>query len=256
MKIKGIIMAGGTGTRLKPLTNIINKHLLAIYDKPMIFYSLSLLIYAGVKEILIICNKNDEVFFKRILNEVEFRHKLIIRYQLQLNTGGGIAEGLMLSKDFIFKAKKIIFLLGDNFFYGRAFPQQVKQVLKKKTTRSCIFLSEVSNPRDYGVAYLNKNKLTKIIEKPKNNKSNLAVTGLYVYHKNVLKFLSTIRPSKRREFEITSINNMLLKKNYLDYVRIGRATTWFDLGSFENIHQCAEFVRLIEKRQGQRISDI
>jgi glucose-1-phosphate thymidylyltransferase len=256
LRMKGIIMAGGTGTRLRPLTNIINKHLLNIYDKPMIFYSISLLIYAGVKEILIICNKGDEIFFKNILNAVEFKHKIIIHYQEQTNVGGGIAEGLILSKNFIIKAKKIIFLLGDNFFYGRSFPQQVKHVLKKKTSQSCVFLSEVSNPQDYGVAYLNNNKLIKIIEKPKNVKSNLAVTGLYIYHKNVLKFINSVKPSKRKELEITSINNILLKKGYLDYVRIGRATTWFDLGSFENIYQCAEFVRLIEKRQGQKISDI
>jgi glucose-1-phosphate thymidylyltransferase len=256
MKNKGIIMAGGKGNRLKPITNIINKHLLNIYDKPMIFYSLSLLIYSGVKDILIICNKGDDILFKNILDKIKNKHQLSINYKVQYNLGGGIAEGLILSKDFIANTKKIVFILGDNFFYGRSFPQQLNQILKKKTNKSTIFLSEVSNPQDYGVAYLDKEKLTKIIEKPKNSKSNLAVTGLYVYDNNIFKFIKKIKPSTRNELEISTVNNILLKNGYIDYVKIGRAVTWFDLGSFENIYQCSEFVRLIEKRQGQKISDI
>lgn len=256
MNYKGIIMAGGRGLRLKPLTNIINKHLLAIYDKPMIFYPLSLLIYAGIKEILIICNKGDDIFFKNILDTVAHKHRLKIIYKVQVNLGGGIAEGLILSRDFISTSKKVVFILGDNFFYGRSFPQQLNQTLKNKNNKSFIFLSEVSSPQDYGIAYLKKDKLFKIIEKPKNKKSNLAVTGLYVYDRNVFEFLKRIKPSKRNELEISSLNNILLKNGYINYIKIGRAVTWFDLGSFENIYQCSEFVRLIEKRQGQKISDI
>jgi glucose-1-phosphate thymidylyltransferase len=256
MKIKGIIMAGGTGTRLKPITNIINKHLLNIYNKPMIFYSLSLLIYSGVKDILIICNKGDDIIFKNILETSKSKYNLTLNYRIQSNLGGGIAEGLTLSKDFITNSKKIAFILGDNFFYGKSFPQQLSQILKTKNNKSFIFLSEVSNPQDYGVAYFKKKKLAKIIEKPKNKKSNLAVTGLYVYDENILKFIKKIKTSKRKELEISTVNNILLKKGYLNYIKIGRGITWFDLGSFESIYECSEFVRLIEIRQGHKISNL
>lgn len=256
MLTRGIIMAGGKGKRLKPLTDITNKHFIPIYNKPMIFYSMSLLIYAGVKEILIMCNEADIVFYKKILNMVEKKHSIKIYYKCQKNVGGGIAEGLTQNIDFISNTNKIVLILGDNFFYGRSFPFQVKKTLKLKSNKSTIFLSEVINPKNYGVAYLKKNKLLKIIEKPKNSKSNMAVTGLYVYDKNVLNFIKNLKSSKRNELEITSVNNILLKKGYLNFQRIGRATTWFDLGSFENIYQCSEFVRLIEKRQGLKIADI
>jgi glucose-1-phosphate thymidylyltransferase len=180
MKIKGIIMAGGQGTRLAPLTTIINKHLLPIYNKPMIYYSLSTLIYTGVKEVLIICNVGDEPLFAQILKEIIKKYKIKIYYQIQQNTGRGIAEGLMISKDFIMQADKIVFILGDNFFYGRLFPQLINSYLIKKTNKSCIFVSQVINPKDYGVAYFKQKKLIKIVEKPSNPKSNFAVTGLYL----------------------------------------------------------------------------
>jgi len=256
MKIKGIIMAGGKGNRLKPVTNVINKHFLNIYNKPMIYYPLSVLIYLGVKEILIVCNKGDDVNFKKILDATERRNKITIKYKIQSNVGGGIAEGLILNKDFISNSKKIVFILGDNFFFGRSFPQQLNKILISKNNKSFIFLSEVSNPQDYGIAYFKENKLFKIIEKPKNKKSNLAVTGLYIYDQNVFNFIKRIKPSKRNELEISSINNILLKNGYLNHLRIGRAVTWFDLGSFENIYQCSEFIRIIESRQGQKISNI
>ena len=147
MKFKGIIMAGGKGTRLAPLTKIINKHLLPIYNKPMIYYSLSTLIYAGIKEVLIICNKGDEALFGQILKEITKKYKIKIYYQIQQNIGGGIAEGLMISQDFIMQADKIVFILGDNFFYGRLFPQLINSYLIKKTNKSFIFVSQVNNPK-------------------------------------------------------------------------------------------------------------
>ena len=256
MKIKGIIMAGGKGSRLQPLTYIINKHLITVYDKPMIYYSLSVLIYSGIKDILIICNKGDQIFFDKILLSVVKKYKLKISYKVQENTGGGIAEGLILAKSFIEQCDKCLFILGDNFFYGRLFPNLIKQYLNQKNKNSYIFLSNVSNPKDYGVAYLKKNKLTNIIEKPKNPTSNLAVTGLYLYNKNVLNILTNIKPSKRNELEITSVNNLLLKQKKLDYINIGRGTVWFDLGTYENIYNCSEFIRILEKRQGIKISDL
>ena len=256
MKSCGIVMAGGSGNRLKPATDIINKHLLPIYNKPMIFYALSVLIYAKIKNILIICNKEDEFKFKTLLKPVQKKNKISIQYQIQKNKGGGIAEGLILGKHFLRKADKITFILGDNFFYGREFPKNLEKIIKKKTNKSYIFLSEVSKPSDYGIAYLNKHKITKIIEKPKNRKSNLAVTGLYVYNKNIFKYLKKLRPSKRKELEITSFNNIILKKGLLNFFKIGKGTSWFDLGSYENIFQCSELIRLIVKRQGIKISNI
>lgn len=256
MNIKGILMAGGKGSRLRPLTSIINKHLLPIYNKPMIYYSLSTLIYAGIKEILIVCNDGDEKYFNKILKTIKARYKIKLFYSIQKNEGGGIAEGLNDNKDFIGGADKIAFILGDNFFYGRLFTKLLNDLLMKKTNKSYVFLSEVSNPKNYGVAYLKNKKLIKIIEKPKNSKSNLAVTGLYLYNTNVLKVLSKIRPSKRNELEITSVNNLLLRQKNLNYINIGRGTTWFDLGSYENIYNCSEFVQLLEKRQGLKICEL
>ena len=156
MLTRGIIMAGGKGKRLKPLTDITNKHFIPIYNKPMIFYSMSLLIYAGVKEILIMCNEADIVFYKKILNMVEKKHSIKIYYKCQKNVGGGIAEGLTQNIDFISNTNKIVLILGDNFFYGRSFPFQVKKTLKLKSNKSTIFLSEVINPKNYGVAYNKK----------------------------------------------------------------------------------------------------
>ena len=166
MKYFGIIMAGGKGTRLKPVTKNINKHLLPVYDKPMIFYSLSVLIYANIKNILIICNEKEVEQFKKLLIPVEKKNKISIKFHTQKNIGGGIAEGLKLSKPFIKKTQKIILMLGDNFFYGREFPKNLEKIIRKKTNKSHVFLSEVNNPKDYGIAYLKKNKIDKIIENP------------------------------------------------------------------------------------------
>jgi glucose-1-phosphate thymidylyltransferase len=222
----------------------------------MIYYSLSILIYAGVKEVLIICNAGDELLFSQILKKIIKKYKIKIYYQIQQNTGGGIAEGLIISQDFIRQSDKIVFILGDNFFYGRLFPQLINSYLIKKTNKSYIFVSQVNNPKEYGVAYFKQKKLIKIVEKPSNPKSNFAVTGLYIYNKNVLEVMNKIKPSHRNELEITSVNNALLKNNHLDYVDIGRGTTWFDLGNYENIYQCAEFIQILEKRQGLRVCDL
>ncbi len=256
MKNFGIIMAGGKGTRLNPITQNINKHLLPVYDKPMIFYSLSVLIYANIKNILIICNEGEIDKFKKLLTPIEKKNKISIRYRIQKNVGRGVIEGLKLSKPFVKKVQKIILMLGDNFFYGHEFPKNLEKIIKKRSNKSYIFLSEVNNPQDYGIAYLKKNKIDNIIEKPKNFKSNLAITGLYVYNKNIFNLLKKIKPSKRNELEISSLNKLLLKKNHLNYVRIGKGTSWFDLGGYENIFQCSELIRLIEKRQGIKISNI
>ena len=249
-------MAGGKGTRLSPLTRVINKHFLPIFNKPMIYYSLSILIYSGIKEILIVCNIGDDILFKKLFKKIIKKYKIKIIYKFQKNKGGGIVEGLTIGFNFIDKADKTALILGDNFFYGRLFPKLVKECLVKKTKKSFIFLSKVSNPNNYGVAYFNKNKLSKIVEKPLKPRSDYAVTGLYIYNKNVLSSLKKIKPSKRNELEISSLNNILLKKKELDYINIGRGTTWFDLGEYQNMFHCAEFIQLIEKRQGSKVCDL
>ena len=249
-------MAGGTGSRLAPLTNIINKHFLPVYNKPMIFYPLSTLVYAGIKEILIVCNPGDDLLYEKILKVVCNKHKLKIHYRIQNKIGAGIAEGLLISKNFIERTDKVAFILGDNFFYGTFFSKTLNKYLINKERKSFIFLSEVSNPKEYGVPCFNKQKLLKIIEKPTKPQTNIAVTGLYIYDKSVTKILNLIRPSQRSELEITSVNNLLLEANNLDYIRIGRGTAWFDLGNYENILDCAELIKLLEKRKGLKVCNL
>lgn len=256
MKAKGIILLGGKGTRLKPVTDYISKHLLPVYDKPMVYYSLSSLIYSNIKEILIICNSSDIVTYKTLLNPIAKKYNIEFSFKIQKNIGGGIAESLLIGSEFIKDCEKIILILGDNFFYGREFPKILKKSISKKN-KSYVFLSPVKNTKNFGVAYLDRNKkLSKIIEKPVNSISNLVVTGLYIYSRSHINNLSKIKRSKRGELEITSLNKILLKNNKLDYINLGQGITWFDLGSFENIYSCSEFIRILEKRQGLKISDI
>ena len=257
MNDTGIILAGGRGSRLYPLTKNINKHFLPVYNKPMIFYSLSILIYMGLKKIALICNKEDLNLFQKITSSFEKKYKIEFTFFIQKNPKGGIAESLLLTKKLITYQKKIVLILGDNFFYGRQFPLNLKNILKKNNSKSYIFLSTVNNPKDYGIAFLNKKKkLFKIIEKPKNTKSKLAVTGLYIFDKKAYKFVNKINRSKRGELEITSLNKLLLKQKSLEYVNIGRGTTWFDLGTYENIYNCSSFIRTIENRQSLKISEL
>jgi len=258
VKVKGIILAGGMGQRMRPLSAIISKHLMPVYDKPMIFYSLSVLIYSGIKNILIITDTNQQKYFKKILYSVEKKWKLNLQFENQQNPTGGIAEAFIIGKKFLSNADKICLILGDNFIYGRGFPADLRMILNNRTyNRANIFLSPVKDPTQYGIAYLNKkNKIQKIVEKPKNSKSNLAVTGLYIYPKDVLQKVKKVKRSARGELEITSINNIYLKEKRLTHSILAKGTTWFDMGTYENMFECAEFVRLINQRQGFKISDI
>lgn len=257
MSDTGIILAGGKGSRLYPITRVINKHFLPIYNKPMFYYPLSLLIYMGIKKIFFICNSEDLERFQKLVTNIKKKHKIKFIFLIQKNPQGGIAEAFTLTKKYIEKQNKVVLILGDNFFYGRQFPKNLKKILKKNNSKSYIFLSTVDNPKEYGIAYLNKKKqLTKIIEKPKNLKSKLAVTGLYIFHKKVYNLTNKINRSKRGELEITSLNKYLLKKKSLEYIDIGRGTTWFDLGTFDNILNCSSFIKTVEGRQSLKISDI
>lgn len=256
MNNSGIVLAGGSGTRMHPATTYINKHLLPVYNKPMIFYSLSILIYAGIKNILLISSKDHIADFEKLLRPVAQRNKIKIIYKIQENSKGGIAESLIIGKDFIKKSNKTVLILGDNFFYGRAMSNILKKTLSKKTSKAHIFLCPVGNPEDFGIAHVKNNKIIKIIEKPKNNINNLAVTGIYIYNKKHLKYCDSLLRSKRGELEITSLNNICLKKKELSYTYLGRGITWFDMGTYENLFECSEFIRLIENKQGLKIADI
>jgi glucose-1-phosphate thymidylyltransferase len=257
MNVKGVILAGGLGTRLHPITKIISKHLLPIYNKPMIFYSLSVLFYSGIKNILIIIDSEQYKNFEKIITPIKKKYNLNIKYEIQKNPKGGIAEALILSSDFYVKSNKTCLILGDNFFYGREMPKILKNTLKIKNNNAHIFLCPVKNPNNYGIAYLNQNnQIKKIIEKPKNMKSNLAVTGLYIYPKNVESYLKKIKRSKRGELEISSLNKLFLKKKKLNHTYLGRGITWFDMGTFENIAECSKFVELIENKQGFKVSNL
>ena len=258
IKIKGIILAGGMGKRMRPLSRIISKHLMPVYDKPMIFYSMSVLIYSGIKDILVITDPHQQKYFKELLYPLEKKWKLKLKFENQLNSTGGIAESFIIGKKFLEDANKVCLILGDNFIYGRGFPGDLKKILHKKdSNKASLFLCSVRDPRQYGIAYLNKNKrIKKIVEKPKNSKSNLAVTGLYVFPKDVIQKVKKVKRSAREELEITSLNNIYLKEKRLNYSILGRGITWFDMGTYENMFKCAEFVRLIDQKQGFKISDI
>ena len=241
-------MAGGIGTRLKPVSSVISKHLLPIYDKPMIFYTLSLLELSKINSVLIIVNPKDKLNYEKIVKHYLGNIKIYFEIQKKPN---GIAECFKISEEFLGNTKKFVLILGDNFFYGREINKLIINKLKKKSRKSCIFLSPVKKPKNFGIAYFNnKNKLEKIIEKPKNPKSNLAVTGLYIYDTKTFKLLKKIKKSKRGELEISSINNQILKNKMLDHCLLGRGTTWFDMGTYEDIFNASEFVKLIQTRQG------
>ena len=255
MIAKGIILLGGKGKRLKPLTDYFSKHLLPVYNKPMFYYSLSTLIYANIKEILIICNKKDLPIYKKIVAPISKKRKIKFLFEIQKNPGGGVAECLKIGSQFIKTCKRFVLILGDNFFFGREFPKILMRAINKK--KSFVFLSSVNNPKNFGIAKFNKkNKLIKIIEKPTSIFSNLAVTGLYVYNSSSISNLKSIKRSKRGELEITSFNNALIKKNSLDYINLGFGITWFDLGSFSNLYECSGFVKLQEIRKGIQIAKI
>ena len=256
MKTRGIILLGGKGNRLKPLTKYISKHLLPVYNKPMVYYSLSSLVYSNISEILIICNKNDLNIYQKLLKPIAKKYNIKFSFEFQKKIGGGIAESLLIGAKFINSCEKIVLILGDNFFYGREFPRLLKKAMSKKN-KSYVFLSPVKKAKNFGVAYLDKRKkLKKIIEKPSNSKSNLAVTGLYVYSTNHINNLHKLKRSRRGELEITTFNNRLLKNDKLDYINLGQGITWFDLGSFNNLYQCSEFVKVVENRQGKKISGL
>ena len=248
---KGIILAGGHGTRMSPLTKAVNKQLLPIYDKPLIYYPLSVLMLAGIKDILIIVNKGQLLQFKKILQDGK-RFGVKISYVEQTKPKG-LPDAFILGEKFI-KNDKVALILGDNFFYGQSLTKNLKSCVKLNS--GCkILVHPVSKPELFGIASLNvNNKITAIKEKPKKSKSNLAITGLYFFDNNVIQMSKSLRPSKRNELEIVDLLNRYRKKNKLKAEFLGRGGAWLDTGSIEDFYNTSSFVSALENRQGFKIA--
>jgi len=248
---KGIILAGGEGTRMSPLTKAVNKQLLPIYDKPLIFYPLSIFMLAGIKDILIIVNKGQREQFKKILpHDKDLGIKISFAEQKKPS---GLPEAFIIGEKFIDK-DNIALILGDNFFYGQSLTSKLKMCTKLKSGAK-VLLHPVNNYSLYGVAKVNKNKkIIKITEKPKKYLSNLAITGLYFFDNNVIKLSKKLKPSKRGELEIVDLLNKYKKKNKLTAEFLGRGAAWLDAGSIKDFYNASSFVSALEERQGLKIA--
>ncbi len=254
--MKGIILAGGSGTRLSPVTNSISKQLLPIYNKPMIFYPLSTLMLSGIRDILLISTPKDINSYELLLGDGS-KYGINIEYKIQPSPKG-IAEAFILGEDFI-KDDDVCLILGDNIFYGKGLPKLLKNTVSKlkNSDKSIIFGYNVSNPERYGVVEFNsKNQVISIHEKPEEPKSNYAVVGLYFYKNNVIDIAKRVKPSKRGEVEITSINNDFLRLSKLDVELLGRGFAWLDTGTHDSLLEASNFIKTIESRQGLKISCI
>jgi len=249
--MKGIILAGGSGTRLYPLTMAVSKQLLPIYDKPMIFYPLSILMLAGIREILIISTKEDLPNFEKLLGDgKDFGLKLSYKEQ---PSPDGLAQAFLLGEEFI-KDDSVAMILGDNIFYGNGLTKILKEAVENKN-RATVFGYYVNDPERFGVIEFDKdNRAISIEEKPKNPKSNYAVTGLYVYDNRVVEFAKKIKPSDRGELEISDLNQMYLKDGSLDVKLLGRGFAWLDTGTIESLMKANEFVKIIEEGQNIKIA--
>lgn len=247
---KGIILAGGLGTRMSPITKSVNKQLLPIYDKPLIYYPLSILMLAGIKDILIIVNKGQVNQFKKVLRHGE-NFGVKIQYKEQ-KSPNGLPEAFIIGEKFI-NNNGVALILGDNFFYAQSLTKTLKNAIKLKQGAK-VFLHPVKNPKLYGIATIKNKKIINLKEKPSSPKSNLAVTGLYFFDKNVVKLSKTLKPSKRKELEIIDLLHKYRKKNKLSVEFLGRGGAWLDAGSIDDYYDATSFVSTIEKRQGFKIA--
>ena len=247
---KGIILAGGSGTRLYPLTLAISKQIMPVYDKPMIYYPLYVLMETGIRDILIITTPRDNEMFKELLGDGS-RWGMNIEYKIQ-EKPNGLAEAFIIAADFIGDSN-VAMILGDNLFYGGNL-KEILQRANKREDESTIFGYKVKDPRRYGVVEMDENgNAISIEEKPENPKSNYAVPGLYFYTNDVIKIAKKIKPSARGELEITSVNEEYMKIHKLKVEKLGRGMAWFDTGTHDALIETASFVQTIEKRQGLQI---
>lgn len=249
--MKGIILAGGSGTRLHPVTRSISKHLLPIYDKPMIFYPLSVLMLAGINEILIISTPKDLPLYKSLLGDgSNIGIKLSYKEQPKPD---GLAQAFIIGKDFI-NDDNVALILGDNIFYGYGFSNILHKAVNN-INGATIFSYHVSDPERFGVVESDKDgNVISIEEKPKKPKSNDAIVGLYFYDNTVVSLAEKIKPSERGELEISDINNLYLKNNKLNVISLGRGFAWLDSGTHESLHEASSFIYALEKRQGLKVA--
>ena len=247
---KGIILAGGKGTRMSPLTKAVNKQLLPIHDKPLIFYPLSILMLAKIRDILIVVNKGQLDQYKKILPDGK-NLGIKITY-VEQDKPRGLPDAFILGEKFIGK-QNVSLILGDNFFYGQFLTKKLQECVKLKKGAK-VFLHRVSNPEKYGVAKVKKNKIFFIKEKPKKFISDLAITGLYFFDNSVVKYSKKLKPSTRGELEITDLLNFYRKKGKLSADLIGRGGAWLDTGSISDFYKTSNFVSAIENRQGFKIA--
>ena len=247
---KGIILAGGSGTRLYPLTLAISKQIMPVYDKPMIYYPLSILMQADIREVLIITTPRDLETFKSLLGDGS-QWGMKFEYKVQ-EKPNGLAEAFIIGEDFIGQ-DNVAMILGDNMFYGEHLAQKLKEA-NERENEATIFGYYVKDPRAYGVVEIDENgKAVSIEEKPANPKSNYAVPGLYFYTNEVIEIAKNVKPSARGELEITSINEEYMKRGQLKVEKLGRGMTWFDTGTHDALLETASFVQTIEKRQGLQV---
>lgn len=251
--MKGIILAGGSGSRLYPLTLVTSKQLLPIYDKPMIYYPLSILMLAGINDILIISTPDDTPRFEHLLGDGS-KFGIKLSYKVQ-KSPDGLAQAFLIGEDFIGE-NPVCMILGDNIFYGNGIKSALKRAVENSSKgKATVFGYHVDDPERFGVVEFNEyGKAISIEEKPVKPKSNYAVTGLYFYDNRVVDYAKNVKPSKRGELEITDLNRMYLEDDSLDVITFGRGLTWLDTGTHESLAEATSFVKMIEEHQGLKIS--